>query len=367
MKDIVEIKKERTKKGLMNDGLRLVLSDKTSHLFFNLFRRDEAYGMIEQLAGQAMHRMLKTASSDAPGAANNTPLSLDLPQQIISTTTSPSSNSDSPQVRKRAPTFTSLPSTLKQTIDEQKRNLRFQGMFHLPSSEKLIEEVRTVFWILDNASFGKFYGHLSLGSNFLCFQAYNRNDCSLVLPYYAVRRLERFNTVNQVHAMTLTTCHQLKYSFQFGTDRAIIERACDILKDRLRANIEMAKRVRHYLATSTTFALLESQDITFGGFGLTYGFPGDAKQNKEKTKMKYWLDYFRTYGRNVTMIRVHAFFRLLRIGMPNILRGELWEVCSGAAWERINDPDLYEKLLKDHEGRHLIDQRRSHVVISIYN
>lgn len=264
LKDIVELRKERTKRGLLNDGLRLVLADKTEHLFFNLFRRDEVHGLLEQLAGQTMHRMLKNASADAPGQAMKSPPSeSDVSQASTTTKRTVSVNS----------TLKTASTNLKMNMDEKKRNTRFQELFHLPLDETLLEEVRTLFWCPENKQFGKFYGFLFLGANFMCFQAYNHHECSLVLPYSAVRRLERVNTVSmQVIAITVSTCHAMKYSFQIASENGVGDRVCDVLKDRLKSNIPMAKLVKPFIKEMASEVLLSGRDITVGGFGLEYGY-----------------------------------------------------------------------------------------------
>lgn len=265
--------------------------------------------------------MLKHATTDEPGAASNP---TDPAVSNVDAVVSSSGAAKSIQAGNS--------TTMKQHIDESKRNERFQRAFHLPSSECLLDEIRAIFWMMDTPEFGKYYGRLYLGDNYLCFQTYSDDDCSLILPYFAVRKLERISTASQVHAISISTCHQLKYCFQLGSDVDTIERVCATLTDRLRANIPLAKLTRPLMDTLATEALLDSRAVTYGGFGLTYGFPGDARKTKEKSKVKYWAAYFTENGRNLTVIRTQKFVRLVRIGLPNVLRGELWELCSGALW-----------------------------------
>jgi hypothetical protein len=54
----------------------------------------------------------------------------------------------------------------------------------------------------------------------------------------------------------------------------------------------------------------------------------------EKSKLRYWTQYMTEFGRNFTLVRLPTFVKLVRIGLPNILRGEIWEVCSGAMAKR---------------------------------
>lgn len=89
------------------------------------------------------------------------------------------------------------------------------------------------------------------------------------------------------------------------------------------------------------------------GLGETFGYPGDARKLRERSKIKLWREYFVTHGRNLTrklghslhyayrsksdvpgcclvVLRYPPFQRLLQVGLPSRLRGELWETLSGS-------------------------------------
>ncbi|KAJ2804079.1 GTPase activating protein (GAP), partial [Coemansia furcata] len=85
--------------------------------------------------------------------------------------------------------------------------------------------------------------------------------------------------------------------------------------------------------------------------GKTFGFPGDPRVQKEKPKRRYWLKYMRDYGRNLTIIRRAEFDRLIRVGLPNCLRGEIWELSSGAMYLRFQNRGVYEKYVNDYLDR----------------
>ncbi|KAI8144428.1 rab-GTPase-TBC domain-containing protein [Fennellomyces sp. T-0311] len=51
------------------------------------------------------------------------------------------------------------------------------------------------------------------------------------------------------------------------------------------------------------------------------------------------------------MVRVPTFGKLVRVGLPNALRGELWEVCAGSAYLRMTNQGVYEEVLKTYEGQ----------------
>ena len=57
------------------------------------------------------------------------------------------------------------------------------------------------------------------------------------------------------------------------------------------------------------------------------------------------------YGRNLTLIRYPSFTRLVLVGLPNRLRGEIWELTCGSMFLRLGNPGRYAQILRDHEGR----------------
>ena len=71
----------------------------------------------------------------------------------------------------------------------------------------------------------------------------------------------------------------------------------------------------------------------------------------EKSKLRYWTTYFTEFGRNFTLVRLPTFVKLVRIGLPNILRGEIWEICSGAMSKRFMHPGYYEQLHQENQGK----------------
>lgn len=87
------------------------------------------------------------------------------------------------------------------------------------------------------------------------------------------------------------------------------------------------------------------------GLGETFGFPGDARKMRERSKMKLWREYFTVHGRNMTLLRYPPFQRLLQVGLPSRLRGELWEVMSGSIYLRFANPKTYQLLLEQNAGK----------------
>ena len=53
----------------------------------------------------------------------------------------------------------------------------------------------------------------------------------------------------------------------------------------------------------------------------------------------------------MTLLRYPQATRLVQVGLPNRLRGELWETLSGSLYLRFENPGLYEQILKDNAGK----------------
>lgn len=215
-----------------------------------------------------------------------------------------------------------------------------------------------------------FVGRLTLTNSFLCFasQGDGGRGCRLSLPLMTVRRVERLNTRESVFALCITVWHDLQLIFQLNALRPSCEGFCNALRDRLRAHLGEMKQLQPFLDSCYSEYLLkqvkadkdtDKEDCTdtseappyLMGLGSTFGFPGDPRKLKEKSKMRLWTDYLRLHGRNITMLRYPQFTRLVQVGLPNMLRGELWEVASGSIYQRMAHPHVYERLLKDHEGQ----------------
>lgn len=56
------------------------------------------------------------------------------------------------------------------------------------------------------------------------------------------------------------------------------------------------------------------------------------------------------HGRNITLVRYPQFIRLVQVGLPSKLRGEMWEILSGSIYDRFANPGLYHRILEEHDG-----------------
>ncbi len=92
---------------------------------------------------------------------------------------------------------------------------------------------------------------------------------------------------------------------------------------------------------------------------------------REASKTKLWSNYLRSaftfgvhvyrgpqcnipsiaHGRNLTLLRYPQCTRLVQVGLPNRLRGEMWETLSGSLYLRFENPGYFERLTAENQGR----------------
>ncbi|KAK3828733.1 MAG: rab-GTPase-TBC domain-containing protein [Benniella sp.] len=343
LKDIGDLQKEKSKRGVFADAIRVVMKDEQEYFFSNLFHRDETYDMLVQLTTLTMERLLRnTALEHAPGMSNGED------SDVIKSVFSVDDNLENSE--SNSPTPTTRP--LRQGLEELKRDTQFQQRFNLPVTEHLMEESSAT--MVQGEKTDMYHGRLYLSESFICFICTDSSPCVLALPLFTIRRVEKKNSRTVMYAIELWTWHQMKIIVRLNGPRTQCERFCETLKVNLRLQIAAIRSLKPFLTTFFSEALLADRpDVAEkdSGLGWIFEFPGDAKKLKNKSKTKLWLQYFKDYGRNLTMVKIATFPRLIRVGLPNKLRGEIWEACCGSIYLRAMNPGEYNKLLKDNEGK----------------
>ncbi|KAI4140066.1 MAG: hypothetical protein L6R39_005973, partial [Caloplaca ligustica] len=290
----------------------------------------------------------------------------------------------------------------------------FRLQFRLPDTQSPLHEITAEFSFA-SASAGRtqaqandeksktssaYVGKLHLSESFLCFSTQPTSflpSASLsastafnglthgagpagngfTLPLVAIRRVERLQTQNALFALSVTTSNGFitphstpagnptqKLTIQLAGSRQACERFCDGLKRGLREATKDASNLKaivsqcysEYLLGEKVSRNVEKAEVPRRnppdvGLGLLFGYPGDAKKLRDKSKMRLWGEYLRENGRNLTLVRQPTFTRLLRVGLPNRLRGEMWELTSGSLFLRLQKPTLYADTLAKFQGR----------------
>jgi hypothetical protein len=202
------------------------------------------------------------------------------------------------------------------------------------------------------------------------------------LPLCAIRRVERLPTHTNAFALALTTSNGYndpsapkssiipqKFSIQLAGSRQQCDRFCDGLKKGLRSgmkDVEYMKQVvnlcysEFQLTENLSKASKDKELVNVEkaereppdtGLGSVFKYPGDARKLRDKAKMRLWKEYLKENGRNVTLIRQPTFHKLIRVGLPNRLRGEMWEITSGSMYSRLQNPNLFTETLAKYSGQ----------------
>ncbi|VEU20417.1 DEKNAAC101311 [Brettanomyces naardenensis] len=203
-----------------------------------------------------------------------------------------------------------------------------------------------------------FNGKLTLLDNFVVFKdSYNSMACSFVIELPMVQRIQRIRRAYDF-AISLLTTNGLEVTIKFIGIKSQCElfgqRLIKLLKQRLpevdaMTNFRMGLYSEYLLSKNGCNTLLVKGPPT-GGLGWVFKFPGNALKLNDRLKMKKWFDYFRENGRNFAMVHSVPFYKLVSYGLPNKLRGELWETCCGSIYLRYMHEDEYLRILVDHDG-----------------
>ncbi|KAI0218342.1 GTPase activating protein (GAP) [Massospora cicadina] len=318
--------------------ITITLKDDTRHRFGNFFNREEVFDLLTQLTKQSMERVLKNAALDPyPGMA------LELA-------------SPTPQLSPTPAEATEASTNLRSTLLDQKQNALLQAKFRLPATEKLYLETPVVF-THPKATGLKVKGQLSLSDTFLAFVSTSLlSPCYWVLPLYLVRRVNTHLIKQEapaIYGLSVVSYHDLTFYVQFTQlGRPGFDGFCKALNGRLTNQRAVVRNLRPFLRTLASEGYYRTQArFESDALGFTFGFPGELGVTREAKKLARWQSYFATNGWNFSLIRQFDFVRLVRVGVPGRLRGEVWEMCCGAVYRRFNHPGVYRQLIADHAGQ----------------
>ncbi|KAL2757716.1 hypothetical protein ACRALDRAFT_1054897 [Sodiomyces alcalophilus JCM 7366] len=283
----------------------------------------------------------------------------------------------------------------------------FQSQFRLPSTQNPLYEINAELTIPPpNATHGgrdsgrgyHYAGKLHLSEAYLCFSttpsSFARSASTatssvftgqthgagpsgngFTFPLCSIRKVERLNSQSFQFALAITTWNSFlsvtgkdnpptdkknlreqRITLHLADTRHACERFCDGLKKGLRAAVGNVGRLRKVVAECYSEHLLrpeEKKDAAppDAGLGMMFRYPGDPKKLRDRAKMRLWAEYLRDNGRNVTIIRQPTFHKLIRVGLPNRLRGEVWEMTSGSIHLRLENPTLYADTLAKFAGK----------------
>ncbi|KAL7621102.1 GTPase activating protein (GAP) [Parahypoxylon ruwenzoriense] len=284
----------------------------------------------------------------------------------------------------------------------------FQNQFRLPDSQNPLYEIPAELTIPpSNVTQGDkdrdrgwhYIGKLHLSEAYICFsttptsfsQTASPSSASaftgqthgagpsgngFTFPLCSIRRVERLNSQSFQFALAITTWNGIsqelakdkealkdkkdfreqRITIQLAGPRPACERFCDGLKKGLRNAVGNVGKYKKVVAECYSEYLLRPEEKKNAhppdaGLGMIFRYPGDPKKLRDRAKMRLWAEYLRDNGRNANLIRQPTFHKLIRVGLPNRLRGETWELTSGSLYLRLENPTLYTDTLTKFSGK----------------
>ncbi|KAG4303930.1 hypothetical protein PORY_002674 [Pneumocystis oryctolagi] len=238
------------------------------------------------------------------------------------------------------------------------KNKKFQDIFRLPENEHLQYELTAEITFPCSQNQKTYQGNVYISTSFLCFVSNDKKSCSFAFPFSTIRKVERIKTKDYLFVLTIFTWHMMKIVISFVGVYHNCEAFCDYLKESLKSSSVSVKTLKPFLLSCFSEYMLMDKKVhqypmPFTGLGSNpdFGYPGDSKKPHDANRMHLWKEYLQLFGRNLTLVRFPDFYKLVQVGLPNCLRGEIWELCSGSMlmrWLHINE---YEKLQKKYQGQ----------------
>lgn len=262
-------------------------------------------------------------------------------------------------------------STFNQVLDKKESDgltkaQLFCREYRLPDDETIIDESAVEIGIKSENDHDGYrnspypQGRIYLTQHFLVFRdAFDRRNCSFCIHLSTIKKVERLPTSSYGFALSITSHSKMSITLYLVGIRSESEKFSYNLKLALKKNLPNVEKLHPFIQTCYSEYLLAKnkiskekiEEIPNGGLGTIYKFPGNAKELRDKSKMKLWFDLFRVDGRNLSLIKTPMFYKLVRVGLPNRLRGEIWELCCGSMYLRVDNPNEYTQLLKENKDK----------------
>uniref|UniRef100_A0A3Q4GS45 TBC1 domain family, member 9 (with GRAM domain) n=1 Tax=Neolamprologus brichardi TaxID=32507 RepID=A0A3Q4GS45_NEOBR len=343
--DITQLEKSATL--LLPDVIK-VSTRTNEHLFSVFLNINETFKLAEQLANIAMRQLL-----DNKGFEQDRSL---------------------PKLKKKSPKKV---SALKRDLDARAKSERYRALFRLPKDEKLDGHTDCTLW----TPFNKMHilGQMFVSTNYICFTSKEESLCSLIIPLREVTIVEKADSSSVLPSpLSISTKNRMTFLFANLKDRDfLVQRLSDFLQQ---------TTSKTYLEKELTSSLNSSDDehgsLLSSSPQHSLGSEGERKFNlndssvptatqalmtmyrrnspeefnpklaKEFLKEQAWKNHFTEYGQGVCMYRTEKTKELVLKGIPEIMRGELWLLFSGAINEMTTHAGYYEDLVEKSMGKY---------------
>ncbi|XP_032083591.1 TBC1 domain family member 8B isoform X1 [Thamnophis elegans] len=249
----------------------------------------------------------------------------------------------------------------KRGLENRAHSEQFNAFFRLPSEETLREVHECFLWV--PFSHYNTLGKMCLSENFLCFASQDGCLCSLIVPVREVTSVEVADHASR--AITVATKGSRAFRFSEVRDfEALVVKLRTKCTAALSPHRSTSAGAGASPETPTAWEDYEGQTMaSHKGSSATVStealmtvfHPQDAenldpKMLKEKMKEQSWNILFIECGRGVSMFRTKKSRDLVVRGIPEVLRGELWLLFSGAVNDMASNPGYYSELVEKSFG-----------------
>nr|XP_015219607.1 PREDICTED: TBC1 domain family member 8 [Lepisosteus oculatus] len=263
----------------------------------------------------------------------------------------------------------------KRVLEEHAQKEYFLALFRLPRRERLHEAAECSVWTPYSRRHTA--GTLHASDSYVCFSGREEGSCTLLIPLAEVVTIEKAESTSFLPNPIIISIRSKK-AFQFIEVRERDELVESMTK-RLRSvqwrrgvfrNKENHRKTQITPALYYTFCYdkmysdcenaepskkqskpLLSTEALMSAFHHKLPEPSNSTSTMEQAKERLWQDHFSEYGRGVYMFRTEKIQKLVAMGIPESMRGELWLTFSDAASDLASHPGYYAALVEESMGR----------------
>ncbi|XP_066542686.1 TBC1 domain family member 8 [Hoplias malabaricus] len=322
---------ERTSLGLMTDVIR-VRTRQRQRDFSMFLNVEEVMTVMSQLADIALRRLLDSGGFE-----------VDKSLQLATNIT-------------------------KRVLEKQALRQYVLSLFGLPRSENLQEMMSCSMWTPHARCHTP--GKLYTTDNYMAFCSRLEGQCTLVIPLAEVQSIEKAESTSALPNPVIISVKSKK-AFQL-IELQQRDELVENLTERLRAlhwrqamfrgqnqrKKSLISPTPYYTFYYDTTSPEENEGVSDEAVrntvlteSLITTFQSDQSQttaikaSSEQLKVRLWEDHFEEFGRGVHMFKTDKIRKLVAMGIPESLRGEMWLTFSDACSSLAAHPDYYTDLV----------------------
>lgn len=231
--------------------------------------------------------------------------------------------------------------TREQLLCEIERE-KHRKTFRMPKEELLIAEFCGSLWMENIIQV--YEGTLHISANYVCFHAdVEGHSFSVVIPFREV-----LDIISVDSKLIQVNTQSNKFSFSLLWRR---QHCCELMVQLWSRRIRSSERLLEKVPPAEG----PWDDFGFVGLGPIVKDSKHFRSDyaiKQKLQRKRWEEYIGKYGWGIQMLKTSDALRdIVRYGIPDELKGGLWQIFLGSAHSFCIKPGEYQNLLKQFDGK----------------